>query len=191
MEQKNVALLVGAFVALLIGVVLIGTIASSTNAVTKKTIASAETANLYSNGCWHLSSGVEQVNGTTDADCNITVTNAPTGWRTESAEGCGIGSVVVTNSSGNTFTLNTDYLVFPYSGIIQMLNTSRTSSGASGLGALNTTIVYYNYCRTDYVNSGFGRSATDLIAGFFALSLLVISVGLFYQVLKNEGLTNI
>jgi len=191
MEQKNVALLVGAFVALLIGVVLIGTIASSTNAVTEKTIASAETTNLYGNGCWHVSSSVGQVNGTEDVNCNITVTNAPTGWRTESAEGCGIGSVIVTNSSGNALTVDTDYRVFAYSGIIQMLNTTKTSSAATGLGPLNTTLVYYDYCGTDYVNSSFGRSATDLIAGFFALALLIVSVGLFYQVLKNEGLTNL
>jgi len=191
MEQKNIALLVGAFVALIVGVMLIGTIASSTNAVTEKTRASGETTNLYSNGCWEIFSSVGQVNGTEDANCNITVTYAPTGWRTESAESCGIGSVIVTNSSGNALTLDTDYHVFPYSGIIQMLNTTATSSAAGGLGTLNTTIVYYDYCGTDYVNSSFGRSSVDLIAGFFAIALLIVSVGLFYQVLKNEGLTNL
>ena len=182
MEQKNIALLVGAFVSLIIGVMLVSTIAGQTNEVTKK-VTAIESYNLWSNGCWNVT--YSQVNGTDDADCNLTLQNIPTGWR---ANDCPIEEIVVADELEVAFVLNTDYYLFNDE-IVQMLNTSRTNGTA--LGPLNTTNIRYDYCNEDYLNSSFGRSITDIIAGFFAIALLVISVGLFYQVLKNEGLTNI
>jgi len=179
MEQKNIALIVTGFVTLLIGILLISTVATQGNAVTEKTIVLDETK-TFTSTCLAPQGG-GQINES-DADCNYTVTNYPSGWKITD---CPLTSVVVSNAT-RAFTLNTDYRVFASTGIIQMLNSTSTDAGAA-----NTTLVDYAYCSDGYMNQTWGRTAIDLVAGFFAIALLLVSVGLFYQVLKNEGLTGI
>jgi len=177
MENKSMALLLGAFIALIIGVSLIGVIATQGQAVTTKLSASAETTDL-STSCY--AGALFQVNESLAA-CNITATYAPTSWKVEE---CPVTSVVVTNATGTALTVNTDYVVYASTGIIQMLNTTATAS--AGLG--NESIVTYSYCGDDYLTEGWTRSISGLIPGFFAMALLLMSVGMFYQVMKNEGL---
>lgn len=188
MDQKNTVLLLGAFIALLIGIVLISTIASQSNIVTEKTSVYDETFNLFSSACYNVTGNpLGQVNGTEDANCNLTLANVPTiQWKMDD---CPLASVVVTNASGNVLTLNIDYLLFTSTGIVQMLNSTLTQGDY--LGPTNTTLIDYQYCADGYLNASWGRSVLDLVAGFFAIALLLISVGLFYQVMKNEGLLNL
>lgn len=177
---SNIQKLLLAFVTLILGVVLVGVIATNALAVTDKTSVIDESTNLATS----CIEGVgQQINGTEDSDCNITVTNAPTGWKTQD---CVLTSVSVENTSAGTFTAlteGTDYNLFANTGIIQMLNTTDTDGGD-----FNTTYVNYDYCQDNYLNLGWGRTVTNLVAGFFAIALLLISVGLFYDVAKDTGL---
>lgn len=179
---SNIQKLLLAFVTLILGVVFIVVVSTNALAVTVKTPINDESSNLGT-ACIF---GVEQeINGTDDADCNITVTNAPSGWKTQD---CVLTSVIVRNTTASAQTYSaltegTDYNLFANTGIIQMLNTTDTDQGD-----FNTTYVNYAYCQDNYLNLGWGRTVTNLIAGFFAIALLLISVGLFYDVAKDAGL---
>lgn len=176
MENKNVAMLVAAFVALIIGVSLIGIIASQGNAVTSKQHVGGELINVGS-----ARIGLSGYGSINESVSNFTIANAPTGWKKLD---CPAKFGTFGNGTIN-LTLGIDYEVFGSSGIIRILNTSTTNGSLS-----NNTYMTYTYCADDYLNSSFGRTGINLVAGFFAIALLLVAVGMFYQVLKNEGLTN-
>lgn len=167
--------LILAFVTLLIGVALIGSIASEALGKTDKINIADEATNL-SVSCYDG----DQVDET-NADCNITVTYAPTGWKSDD---CPLTNVVVTNYTGTELTEDTDYVIFDSTGIIQMLNTTETESTNMG----DYVLYDYTYCGDDYMNLSWGRTALLLVGGFFALGLLLTSVGLFYSVAKDNGI---
>jgi hypothetical protein len=179
MENKNLNLLILGFLTLIVGIALISTVSTSVLDRTSKDVVVDEAYNLTGVGCYQ----VGQVNGTTDVNCNITVVYAPTGWETSD---CPLTSVVVSNTGGTALTLNTDYRLFAYNGIVQMLNTSATNLTNMG----NNVLIDYTNCPADYLDSDFGRSVTNLVPGFFALALLGISLLIFYTIAKNEGIIN-
>jgi len=178
MENKNVNYLVMAFLFLIIGVALIGSVASSINSRTDKTVVVNESHDLT--GCV-VPLGGTLLFGVNEslAACNITVTNAPTDWKVTD---CPLTSVTVGNATLD-FTDGTEYNLLASSGVIQMLNITATQ-----FGYVNTTLVDYTYCADDYLNSGWGRSVLLTIPGFFALALLGVALWLFYSVFKNTGL---
>jgi hypothetical protein len=178
MDNKNTVLLISAFIALIIGISLIAVVASQGNEVTEKEIVVDESFNLTSLECI-----TEYQVNTSSPNCNLTVTNAPTGWKTT---GCPIASVVVSNGSGTAWTLTTDYTVTDSSGKINLKNTATTNASDDRIVEVD-----YNYCGDNYLTESWSRSVLDLIPGFFAIALMLIAVGLFYAVLKNEGLVNI
>jgi hypothetical protein len=180
MEQKSLNLLIVGFLTLILGLALIGTVASNVLDKTQKIDVSNEGYNLTDIGCFQGG----QVNGTGDADCNITVTNAPTGWKSYD---CPLTRVVVTNNSGTALTLDTDYSVYVSTGVIQMFNTTDTEVTVNA----EEMLIDYTYCGDEYLTSEFGRSTSNLIPGFFALALLGISLLLFYSVAKAEGVFNL
>ncbi len=178
MESKNVNYLVLAFVFLIIGVALIGTISSEITNKTDKVVIVDESNDLT--GCivpigGDLLFGVDD----TAAACNITVTNAPTGWKKSE---CPLTSVTVGNATLD-FTDGTDYELVESTGLIALKNTTITSNSS-----INTTLVDYTYCADDYLNSSWGRSVLLTVPGFFALALLGIALWLFYAVFRNIGL---
>jgi len=178
MENKNVNYLVMAFVFLIVGVALIGTVASEINNRTDKTVIVDESNSLIT--CVVDSGGVFRFTiNESDSACNITLANVPTSWKIED---CPITNVVVSNAT-KAFTLGTDYEVFDSTGVIRMLNSTTTS-----LGYANTTLVSYTYCADDYLNSSWGRSVLLTVPGFFALALLGVSLWLFYLVFKSTGI---
>ncbi len=164
-----------AFLTLIVGVVLIGTIASNSLNVTTLSSVSDESHSLTD--CY---TGDNEVNES-DSDCNITVTHAPSGW--VSSEGLGISSVTVKNGTGTALTEDTDYVLFETQGLVQFLNTSDTDDFTS-----NLTYIDYKYYPEDYLNLGWGRTLVNLVAGFFAIALLLVSVALFYSVAKENNL---
>jgi len=164
-----------AFVTLMLGAVLVGVIATNALAVTAKTNVYDESSNLATS-C--IVGAAQEVNES-DSACNITATNAPSGWKTQD---CPLTSVTVENGTV-TLTEGTGYNLFASTGIIQMLNDTSTDAGD-----FNTTYVNYIYCQDNYLNLGWGRTITNLVAGFFAIALLLVSVGLFYDVARDTGL---
>ena len=179
MESKNVNYLVMAFVFLIIGIALIGTIASEITNKTDKVVIVDESKDLTS--CV-VAIGGDFLFGVNEslAACNITVTNLPTGWKI--AE-CPLTSVTVGNATLD-FTDGTEYNnLLASAGVIQMLNVTTTQKGY-----VNTTLVDYTYCADDYLNSSWGRSVLLTVPGFFALALLGVALWMFYAVFRSIGL---
>jgi hypothetical protein len=134
-----------------------------------------ESYNLHTLGCYEGG----QVNGTTDADCNLTVAYAPSGWKATDTD-CYLSDVVVTNATGTAYTLNTDYKVFEITGIIQMLNTSTTETPN------NVTLIDYKYCGDSYMADSWGRSVLNVNVGLFAIAILIAAVTIVYLLFGNK-----
>ena len=174
--------LVIGFVAILLGVVLLGAIATGVLAVTDKEIVYDEQFDLVALTCVNATAG--GIYNNTFAPCNLTVANAPTvgTWKEDD---CPIASVVVTNTSAGTYaalTSGTDYILYASAGIIDMENTTSTQTFT------NDTYITYSYCGDDYLNQAWSRTVLNLIAGFFALAVMGVGIGLFYSVYKDAGI---
>lgn len=164
--------LVLAFVTLLLGVVLITSIATQGLAVTDKNAITNEAQ------AFTIDDDID-VNTTAE----YTVTNNPTSWKVND---CPLTSFAIKNASGGTaLTLTTDYLITASTGVFTLKNTSTT---VGMIGADNNTYVDYTYCGDDYMNIGWGRTMINLVAGFFALAILGAAIGLFYSVGKDTGI---
>ena len=161
--------LIAAFVTLILGVALLGVVATSTEASTSKTYARNES--------FTIDKSVADINTT----YMYTVAQPPTSWKIDD---CPLTSVVLTNSSDNTaWTVTTDYTFNLNNGTFYLLN-----STAVRLSANNLTYVSYNYCADDYINIGWGRTTINLVGGFFALAILFVSLALFYSIGKDVGI---
>lgn len=181
MEQKEINYLILAFVFLIIGIALIGAIATSTNVAIDKINVDYESHDI-SDAMFNDSASGWDVNESLAASY-ITVANNPLGWK--SAD-CPLTGVTVENSSDGTYTavvLDTDYNLDASTGVIHILNTSDTDEED-----FNTTYISYTYCADDYLNSSWGRSVLATVPGFFALALLGVSLWLFYQVFSSVGI---
>ena len=187
MDNKNIALLIGAFVTLLIGVSLIGVVAEQEQDVTTLTVVSNETFDL-------ATLNIRAFNLTILGNVTHNIVNAydstAENWKMYSsdcdmADPSFIGNLTgVGGAAAGTLTATTDY-VWNSNGTIYFVN----SAEMAGFG--NTTYIDYTYCADDYLTQSWTRSIADLIPGFFGIALLLISVGLLFQVLKNEGLVGI
>jgi len=174
MENNNTGKIIMAFFMVIVGVVLIATISNNSAAVTDKINIVNETVSIAS---------ARNLSGTTFAlnySVDISVTNAPTGWKSTD---CPLGSFSMVNQSGTAMTDTTDYDVDESTGTLNFLNTLIANMS----GTSNTTYASYTYCSDDYLNSAWGRSVMNLIAGFFALALLGIGLTLFYGILRDNG----
>jgi len=172
MEQANVSKLIYAFVLLILGIVVIGTIADVSSGITTKVSLINETINI---------ADARNVSGTTHAlnySVDIFVANYPTDWKTTE---CVIGGFSLVNQSGTVLTATTDYDFTPSTGAINFYNTLEANMS----GTSNLTYGSYNYCNDDYLTQSWSRSITNLIAGFVAITLLLISIGLFYSVFSS------
>jgi len=173
MASNTVQKLILGFLVLIVGLALIGSVASNGLLVTTKTTVYNEVIDVSSA---RDIGGDLSINETLS---NFTVTNVPSGWKVYD---CPITQLAYGNDSV-TLTLTTDYEVFPVQGVIHVLNTTDTNHS---LG--NTTYFDYTYCADGYINIAWGRTILNLVAGFFALALLGASVGIFYSIGKDTGI---
>jgi hypothetical protein len=171
MENKSIALVITAFFMLILGVSILTPTADTIAGKTTKVSVVNEAINLATARL----PGSGQINITLS---NYTIANVPNGWKLDD---CLVSGIVYGNSTDD-YTLDTDYK-FYNPGTLQILNSTNTDGGTT-----NTTLLDYTYCADDYLNSQWQRTVTNLVPGFFAITLLLISVGLFYQVAKNEGI---
>lgn len=162
--------LILAFVALLVGVILIGSLATEATDKTEKTILEGET--LSTVGSCADDTGL-------NPGVNLTITNYPSSWKSTD---CPIEDFSITNSSGDALTETTDYTFTASTGVVNLENTSTTVDICS---FDNVSLVNYTYCGDNYMNLSWGRSVINNVAGFFAIALLLTSVGLFYSVAKD------
>jgi hypothetical protein len=175
MDNKSTALLISAFVLMIIGVALIGTIASEEQSYTEYTRVLNETH------------AINSTPGSINATFEINVTNNPEATAWKEAD-CPITSVSVQMSNGTALTDATDYVFTESLGNYTLINTSATYR-IRGLD--NNTYVDYSYCGDDYLNLTWGRNVLGYVPGFFAFAILGIGIGLVFLVLKREGLINV
>ena len=171
--------MIAGFVLLILGIVFVSQIATLGQDITTTTGVSNETHNVLPT--------IETGRNDTGVNSTIvyTLTNAPTSWKVND---CPITNFVLTNSSGGAFTITTDYILTASAGTYTLVDSATMVANLPA--ADNNTLASYNYCGDDYMNLGWGRTGIDLVPGFFALALLLISVGLFYSVAKETGVMN-
>ena len=168
--NASVTKLILAFVTLLIGAVLIGSVASEGLGKTVKDQALIEAIDIAS---------VRSANetGSMNQSVNLTVAYPPTYWE---ETGCALTGFSLHNGS-TEFTADTDYVISARDGRLTMLDT-----GVSRDSLVNTTYVNYTYCQDGYMNLSWGRTGINLVPGFFAIAMLLISVALFFSVAKDN-----
>lgn len=174
-DTKYLSLFLGAFILVVITVALIGSLSTQTNLNTELTKVTDEPYNLTALSCYTAGGQVNQTN----SNCNVTVTNAPTGWKQTD---CVLTSLSITNNTGTALTLNTDYKVNTATGLIQFLNTTDTDSTSLGQVAK----VDYSYCGDGYVTSSWGRSVLGVNIGLLAVAILLAIAGVVYLLLGKE-----
>jgi len=161
--------LVLAFVTLLIGIVLVGVIATQGLVVTDKLVITDEAQDIAS---------AREGGNTINSSIEFTITNPPTSWKSTD---CPLTSITLGNDSTD-FTVTTDYVITDSTGVFSLVNSTAWIGSAS-----NTSNIDYTYCGDDYMNLSWGRTLINLIAGFFAIAILMVSLGLFYSIAKDTG----
>jgi len=172
MENGNVKLLVGAFLALIVGISLLGIVATSGNKITDMITIAGEEID-YTSAVGVAGAINSSVEFTIDTD------NIPDGWR---VSGCPISSFDLYNST-DSLVADTDYTFTASTGVITFSDTDNVNNGAT----VNTTTATYVYCNEDYLTQGWNRTIINLVPGFFALALMGVGLGLFFAIGKNEG----
>lgn len=170
--------LVLAFVTLIIGLVLVGVVAGETQ---------NRTTTLRDNNQEWAASGTTEPSGAfPNESLAFVVNNPPSTWKeVDSGQNCWITSFLLKNITGAAvlnFTEDTDYNLDANNGTWYWLNTSTVRNH---INSTNSTFADYSYCGDDYLNQSWGRTVLNLTPGFFAIALLLVSVGLFYSVAKD------
>jgi len=165
----------GKIIMLFIGIIVVvsafvPTIFTTQNKMTDKQAINNESYNLTTS-CYTTGGEINESNSA----CNYTVENAPTGWEKNDPV-CYISSVTVGNATDDPLTESTDYNLVADEGIIQILNTTDTTSSSTG----ELILVDYSYCEEGYNPDAASRSVASLIGLFAVLALLafVIVVGI-------------
>jgi len=174
-KDKTTKTLITFAILFILGAVFIGVMADQTILSTQKAIVADETTDI-STSCL---TDDGQVN-TTNANCNITVTYAPTGWEQEDTD-CYLSGVIVGNST-TALTLDTDYKLYASTGIVQLLNTTETTNTTFG----NNLLVDYSYCGEGYMADSWGRSILNTNVGLFAIVLLIGAAAVIYILFGKE-----
>ena len=170
MENSSITMLIGAFICLIVGVSLVGVVATESNAVTDMITISGESIDYTT---------AVQVNGTINESVEFTIANVPSGWR---ITGCPVSSFDLYNTS-SSLVLTTDYTFNTATGIITFKNSANVNGTAT-----NVTTATYVYCDKEYLTQSWNRTIINLVPGFFALALMGVAIGLFYGVMKKEGI---
>ncbi len=171
MENNSVSKIIIGFFMIIVGLVLIASVANSSALITSKLNIINETLDI--------SDARNETGGINITVSNFTVTNVPTGWKVTD---CPISGFLWGNITEDKVSA-TDYNFYSTSGILQVL-----ASDPMTVDYVNDTFIDYTYCADDYLNLPWGRSIMNLVAGFFALAILGLGLGLFYSVGKDAGI---
>jgi hypothetical protein len=177
---NSVQKLLMAFLALIVGMALLGQIATSSYAITAPIYVIDESLDISS----------ARIADAKDLDVsvNLYVSNRYTDdWRVtaERPSECDISqNFVLKNQTGATTALTTDYTISA-TGVVNVKNVTILYNAPT-----NITSVSYSYCESDYVVSRWARNSITLVSGLFAIALLGVGLGLFYSLAKDAGLMN-
>jgi len=181
MEKNNSLLLVAAFMAMVIGVALLISISTQEQILTSTIRVSNESFDFGA----AATESYSNINGS----YNFTITDLaqPNEIGDEFISSACI--ITMYNASGGAlYTEDTHYSVNCGLNIFSFLNHSQTVNDSK---TGNDTMITYEFTDKNYIKESWQRSVLDLVPGFFALSLLLIGIGLLYAILKRENLLNI
>lgn len=178
MENNVITKLVIGFVVLIVGLGLIGSIATNTTLVTDKKGASE----VLDIGPARIA---DNCNFSINESYPFTIAQVPTGWKTTD---CPIANFIMLNQTSVAAVVTTDYTLFPANGTLLLKNTTKFVNADCTIVTSNTTTLTYDYCDDTYMNIAWGRTILNLVSGFFALALLGVSVGIFYSIGKDAGI---
>lgn len=168
---------------LIIGIGLIATVASSTYAVTGRgTFITEEQLNL--------SDAINGDSGFMNSTISFVLSNL--GVQCSSGGGQWVANSVVITNRTRTILTSGNYSVNYGNQSITFLNTStldvESTVDDGFLNGTNMTLVNYSYYPAGYICSAFGRTTLNLVPGFFGMALLVGALGMFYSVMREEGI---
>lgn len=171
MVDSKAAILISVFVALIIGIALIGPTSDQILGITE---LDSNTEETY----------ITMINSTdVNETYEYTVAGAPATGSWQAAEdGCPLTNFVMTNTTGTVLVDATDYTIDLATGTYTLSNTSSMVNLAD-----NTTITMYSTCPDGY-QSGWGRTMLILIPGFFAIAILLVVAFLVFNILKRENI---
>ena len=179
--MKSISILIAAFVAVLIGMALLGTVASTAYGITGRGIGVVDER-------FNVSSSYNGASGFMNQTIHRSF--AHEGIQCSSGDGNLVdGSVVVTNASGTVLTSG-NYTVNYENSSILFKNTTTTdpvSNSFSFFGG-NISLIDYGYQGNDYICTGWQRTILNMVPGFFGLAIFAIGVGLFYKIAQEEGI---
>lgn len=171
------------FVTLIVGILLVGVIADQMGTVTSVSttsqtidLANARLAGGKMNNTYPFTIGATNYDGwqASDSGCSTTALFRET-------------LISSTNSTGGTLTEGScdtaDYSLTAGTNTVYFCNSANVNQSVS-----NATTVTYEYCSDNYLSQSWSRNTLVLIVGLFAIALLIFSVGLFYSVMKENGI---
>lgn len=182
MESTNK--LIMAFVALIVGVILLNVASSQTLTVTDSTASSS-----YVTGPTIVRWGPDNNVNTTNYTALAALSTTKDVSR-NTAVGCGgwdINKIYVYNASGTDMGASgTNWTATCTSSDVRITFSNTTDMVNLQIG--NTTRLYYSYYPMSYLEAGWNRTILNMVPGFFALGVLAVSIALFYSVAKDYGI---
>jgi len=177
--MKSASLLIAAFLTLILGVAgILVTISAQEQELIALDWASNETLDMSS-------ARDPGPAGSINSSVTLTLSTheyATDPWKIGETD-CNIANFALFNQSGDTMTETTDYVLNAAVGTLTLVNNSNMNDVTSNISSTS-----YQYCPDEFLTQSWTRSVMDVVIGFFALSLLIVSVGIFYQIAKQEGL---
>lgn len=179
--MKSTGIIISVAVAVLMGAILIAIIADQINEKTTEVLYT-DTVDISP---VRLTGGAINYTAALRLYASDILTNpAGTTWRSDISD-CTISTVAFYNQSGALMSNSADYTwVEDGNGIdgwLRPKNVDNLNSSGS-----NTTTIKYTTCPAGYV-SGWAKTVTQLIVGFFALAILITCVFVIFYVLREEG----
>lgn len=172
-KRAQIGMMVMIAIAIIVAIAIAVQVFNQQKELTSKLTTTNDTFNLTTLTCY---TAEDQVNESNE-NCNITVTNEPTGWRQNH---CPLTSVTVSNATDDALVLNTDYKLHASTGIVQMLNTSDTEKDALGQNVL----VDYTWCAEGYNTDSGSRSIAATIGLFLVIALFIFVAGYVIKQIK-------
>ena len=161
-EEKLFAGVMILFVTLLIGLTFLPSIRNTAVKVTTPLAVINDSVTNVAN-----TNGSGQINN--NASLNTTHVQY-SDWRSGTRDACPYTSVTLTNSSGTSYTLTTDYLFNTTYGNFTLKNTAKVNAS---IASDNLTYVSYTHCDTGYSTESSARAGMDLITLLLIIALII------------------
>jgi hypothetical protein len=164
-NKGQLGLFVMLFIGVIVGLALLNEIFNQQSSLTTKYVTTNDTITINA-----INSSDRTIN--TTQQYNLTNRYDVTKW--QFIDSCLMSNLVMKNISGNSLTVDTDYVVDLRYGNFTMKNTTATVA-INKFGG-NNTYITYEYCQDGYNPQGSSRTMASLIGLFVAIALAVFVV---------------